>query len=224
MTTTPQFNAIFDFDGVLADSAPLIVNVLDRMLRFERGLTFSDEDLRRTVGPPFREAVARLCAVSAIEVDEQSIEEIVAEFRAEYGRRVAGETLLFTGMPEVFEAIEGSAHLSICSSKPRPLIDVILAAWGIGDTFRDIEAPAVGDHESKTEGLARLLQRLPAPSNRSALIGDTVFDAEAAAANTVAFVGVAWGIGDIDELKQAGAIWIAQTPAELATIILELAE
>lgn len=224
MTTTPQFNAIFDFDGVLADSAPLIVDVLDRMLRLERGLTFSDEDLRRTVGPPFREAVARLCAVSGIEVDEQSIEEIVAEFRTEYGRRVASETLLFAGMPEAFEAIEGSVHLSICSSKPKPLIDVILAAWGIGETFTDIEAPAVGDHESKTAGLARLLQRLPAPSGRSALIGDTVFDAEAAAANTVAFVGVAWGIGGIDELKQAGAIRIAQTPAELATIILELAE
>ncbi len=223
MTTAPNFNAIFDFDGVLGDSAPLIVEVLGHTLRRRRGLAFSEADLRRAVGPPFREALGRLYADSGIATDADDIDRILEEFRAAYGPRVVEETLMFDGMRQAVIEIAERAQLAICSSKPRPLVEGLLAAWRVDDVFVDVEAPLPGAHESKVDGLARLLARLEAVPSSTALIGDTIFDAQAASAHDVPFVGVAWGVGDVAELRASGAVAIAATPADLVGIIGERA-
>ena len=223
MATSPPFEAIFDFDGVLADSLPLIVELLDRLLRQELGMHLSDAQLRAAVGPPFRESVAALCVATGSTADDPLVDAVVERFRAEYGERVAAETQMFDGVEDALAAIGDVARLSICSSKPRPLIDAILAAWGASDVFADIEAPAFGAGEAKAIGLARLHARSGAVLSRAALIGDTVFDARAAAATATPFVGVGWGVGAADDLRAAGACRIAATPPDLVGIIHELA-
>ena len=223
MATTPIYDAIFDFDGVLADSVPLIVEILDRTVRRNRGFDVSDEALRATVGPPFRESVARLCAATGVSADDPLVDEIVAEFRAEYAERVHLETPMFEGVVDTIDRLGAMARLSICSSKPRPLLEAILETWGIGNAFADVEAPEPGQHEAKTEGLRRLLARLGADPARAALIGDTAFDADAARDNGVAFIGVAWGVGAHTDLDASGAHAIAHAPDDLISIVRGLA-
>lgn len=222
MATAPPYDAIFDFDGVLADSVPLIVEILDRSLRQQRGLDVSDEALRATVGPPFRESVARLCAATGASPDDPLVDEIVAEFRAEYGARAHVDTPVFDGVVEILDELTSIARLSICSSKPRPLLEAIIASWGIEGRFADIEAPAPDQHEPKAEGLRRLMARLAVDPARAVLVGDTEFDAEAARATDIAFVGVAWGVADHGALSAAGAHAIAHAPADLPRILREL--
>ena len=48
------------------------------------------------------------------------------------------------------------------------------------------------------------------------MVGDRSFDMVAARAHGLRAIGVAWGIGDRDELTGAGAEEIAETPADLA--------
>ena len=219
MTTNPQFDAIFDFDGVLADSAPLIVEILERLLCRELGMTLTTGQLRTAVGPPFHQAVADLCSSTNTSPDATCIETIVESFRSEYAARVADETPMFTGVQEMLATMHGNFRMTICSSKPRPLIDAILTSWGLRDIFAAVEAPSVGSTETKTAGLARLLSGLATRTTNCALIGDTTYDAAAAKENRVPFVGVTWGIGRADELTAAGAVALIDHPRQLITTL-----
>ena len=217
-----DFDAIFDFDGVLADSAPLIVEILERLLCQDRGLAVTPEQLRATVGPPFRQAVADLCSLTKTPLDAPQVDDIVQAFRAEYAIRVVSETPLFAGVSDALSAMREDFRLTICSSKPRPLIDAMLVSWGIDDHFAAVEAPPLGSTETKAEGLARLLSDLNMRTDNCALIGDTVYDAAAANANGVRLIAVSWGIGDPVELLAAGAAKVVDDPLKLATTIAEL--
>lgn len=219
MATSPLYDAIFDFDGVLADSAPLIVSILDAILRRDMGLAVSDEQLLATVGPPFHQAVAELCAAAGTQPDDPVVDEVVARFRSEYAERVAAETPMFPGVADALAALRSDARLTICSSKPRPLVEALLDHWGARDWFTAVEAPAPGVHEAKAKGLERLIGHLGADPACSALIGDTVFDARAARTHGVGFIGVAWGVGQTAELAAEGAVVIVEHPHDLPRVI-----
>jgi phosphoglycolate phosphatase len=61
---------------------------------------------------------------------------------------------------------------------------------------------------------AALAEALAAPGD-AVMIGDTVYDMQMARAAGVRPFGVAWGYHEPDELYQAGAEAVAQTPEEL---------
>ena len=54
------------------------------------------------------------------------------------------------------------------------------------------------------------------------MVGDTEFDILGAAAHGIPAIGVAWGYGTVEAMKQAGAIGIAHTMDELLQIITEM--
>ena len=51
------------------------------------------------------------------------------------------------------------------------------------------------------------------------MVGDTAFDVLGAAAHQIPTIGVAWGYGDVEEMRQAGAAAIANTPQELLELL-----
>jgi phosphoglycolate phosphatase len=55
------------------------------------------------------------------------------------------------------------------------------------------------------------------------MIGDRQFDIDGAKANAVRAIGVAWGFGSVDELRDAGADAIADAPAQLPGLLARAA-
>ena len=53
------------------------------------------------------------------------------------------------------------------------------------------------------------------------MVGDTAFDVTGAAAHGIPTIGVAWGYGQVEDLKKAGAIAIAKTPEMLLELLNE---
>ena len=51
------------------------------------------------------------------------------------------------------------------------------------------------------------------------MIGDTSFDMEMAVAAGVRAIGVAWGYHEAHELREAGAVAVAETAEELGELI-----
>jgi len=56
-------------------------------------------------------------------------------------------------------------------------------------------------------------------AENAVMIGDRHFDIEGARANGVRAIGVGWGFGSHEELREAGADAIAATPAELPGLL-----
>lgn len=222
MTISANYDVIFDFDGVIGDSAPLIMEILASVLDRELRIVVAEDDLRAMVGPPLHHAVPALCASIGTDISPAGLDEVIASFRREYGARAPHDTPMFPGVHECLLALSGTVRLSICSSKPIRLLEAILQAWGAAHWFVDTEAPGLDQAEPKAVGLGRLLARLDANADRAVLVGDTVFDAAAASAHELPFIGVAWGVGDPADLTAAGAVAIAADPCDLPNLIGEL--
>ncbi len=215
MADNPPIGAIFDFDGVLADSVPLIVEVLSATIKSSLGIDLPPRVLRRAVGPPLAMVIEELCRQPGIEPTDAVLAEIVAAFRLEYGLRAPDETQMFPGIPEALSDVRRFASMTICSSKPRPMVEAILKSWAVEWLFDDIEAPLPSQSEPKAVGLRRLLARTAASPDRCVLIGDTAFDGVAAMSEKVHFLGVAWGVADSATLRESGAVAVADSPAAL---------
>ena len=74
------------------------------------------------------------------------------------------------------------------------------------------------ENEQKAITIGRAMRELPAGA-RPVIVGDRKHDIHAAHQHEIPAIGVLWGIGSKQELLAAGADALAQSPAELTTIL-----
>ena len=208
---------LFDFDGTLADTVPVITRTARRVL-LEHGLT--DEtlgDLTRLVGPPFPQAYSLVYGFSAEEAAQ-----ITEEYRAIYRSLGAEAWPLFDGVRELLEALRAAGRLTaVASSKRMELVQVALADNGVTDLF-DVRLGKASDAVSSKAGLIeRALDELGVSPDEAVMVGDRHHDVEAAAEVGVPCVGVTYGGASLPgELERAGACAVVDTVDELARVLL----
>ncbi len=203
---TPS-TVLFDLDGVLIDSHAAFTASVNHALG-EYGLPARDADeLRRFIGPPLRGTFAEL-GVARDDIDAR-----VDAYRDHYGAHGAAVTTVFDGVPEMLSAIGARHRLVIATSKAASLAQAIVDELGLAPYFDALHGPAdETSAEPKAQTVARALPAI-------ALVGDTRYDIEAARANGLRAIGVAWGIGAEDDLRAAGAEAIAHDPDELEALL-----
>jgi len=105
--------------------------------------------------------------------------------------------------------------LYVATSKPRIAADRIVEHFEMGQYFERVYGCELdGTRSNKTDLLAYAIEENPAASSRT-MIGDRKHDLIGAIANDIRPIGVSYGYGSAEELTGAGAIGIADSPAEL---------
>ena len=208
---------IFDFDGTLANTVPVIVRTARTVLA-RHGLTDDDMgDLTRLVGPPFPQAYSLVYGFS-----EDEAAQITAEYRAIY-RTIGPEAWpLFDGVAGLLRRLRAAGRLTaVASSKQMPMVRTALADNKITDLF-DLALGKSSDAEGdKIALIARTLRELGVSADDAVMVGDRHHDVEAAAACGVPGVGVTYGgTGTVEELMGAGAWACADTVEELGRVLL----
>lgn len=208
---------IFDFDGTLANTVPVIVRTARTVLA-RHGLTDDDMgDLTRLVGPPFPQAYSLVYGFS-----EDEAAQITAEYRAIY-RTIGPEAWpLFDGVAGLLRRLRAAGRLTaVASSKQMPMVRTALADNKITDLF-DLALGKSSDAEGdKIALIARTLRELGVSADDAVMVGDRHHDVEAAAACGVPCVGVTYGgTGTVEELMGAGAWACADTVEELGRVLL----
>ena len=208
---------IFDFDGTLANTVPVIVRTARTVLA-RHGLTDDDMgDLTRLVGPPFPQAYSLVYGFS-----EDEAAQITAEYRAIY-RTIGPEAWpLFDGVAGLLRRLRAAGRLTaVASSKQMPMVRTALADNKITDLF-DLALGKSSDAEGdKIALIARTLRDLGVSADDAVMVGDRHHDVEAAAACGVPCVGVTYGgTGTVEELMGAGAWACADTVEELGRVLL----
>ena len=91
------------------------------------------------------------------------------------------------------------------------------------DLFRYFEkvcgATMDKSRDSKSAVIAYLLAECSNGEN-AIMVGDTAFDVIGAAEHKIPTIGVSWGYGNAEEMKEAGAVSIANTPDELYFLLV----
>ena len=214
-----KYDYIFwDFDGTIMDTYPGVAESVQYALKFH-GIEENDETvLRSFIGPPFRESLPR-----AYGFDEETTEEVIAEYREHYEQGAMYKGDLFPGVAEASAAFRGAGlRQVIATSKPLPMCQGILDKKGWGVLFDDVFGASLdGRIDTKIEVLEEAFRVLGNPDkSRIVLIGDTKYDAAGAGEAGIDCIGVTYGFGTREELLAHGACAVFDTLEEAAAYIL----
>lgn len=201
---------LFDLDGTLTDSGEGIINCA--ILALEHfSLPIPDrETLRVFVGPPLHETFIKF-GVPADKADEA-----VAVYRSRYVPIGMFENAPYEGIRELLKTLKEQGHkLYVATSKPEWMAEEILKKFELDNYFdRICGATMDTSRTEKSQVIAYLLEETGDAEN-AIMVGDTKFDVLGAAAHNIPTIGVSWGYGTTEDMRDAGAAAIANTMQEL---------
>lgn len=213
---TAQWSAIlFDLDGTILDSSPIICRAMS-LASAEFGHPRDPAVFRPFVGPPPWHTFAEVTGEPP-----EVVERIVPRYREIYDGLMA-DTPVYPGMPSLIEALAGAGvPLAVATSKLRDAAIALLEGVGLAGCFLTIQgagADAASAAKATVIGTAIAdLQAAGVDTSRMVMVGDRHHDIDGAAGFGVPTIMVAWGYGAPGE--EDGAVAVARTPAELASLL-----
>lgn len=204
----------FDLDGTLTDSGEGIIKCAALALE-HFGLPVPDgQTMREFVGPPLGDTFRRF-GVPADKTDEA-----ITVYRSRYLTVGKFENFPYPHIPEVLEVLRGrGCRLFVATSKPETTSVEILEHFGLAGYFEIIAGATFdGSRSSKADVIAYLLSQIGEVSQVT-MVGDTAFDVLGASAHGIPTIGVAWGYGKVETMRDAGASAIAETPEDLLELL-----
>lgn len=204
---------IFDLDGTLTDSKPGILGCV-REVMAARGIQ-EDGPLDYFIGPPVEVWVTHLLP----EGSEDEHVALASDYRACYDRVGWRNNSVFPGVTEMLAQLRQDGFpLYVCTSKHEHFAVRILETFGIAQYFDAIYGDKIEyESHSKVDLLDRIIRERSLDRDTAWMVGDRIFDFDAARANHLHCVAAAWGYGTTEECAQADAV--AATPADVAGIV-----
>lgn len=197
---------LFDLDGTLTDSGEGIINCAALALEHFGLPVPSREEMRTFVGPPLHETFQRF-GVSAGQT-----EEAIRVYRSRYIPIGMFENTPYPGIQKLLETLKSNGYtLYVATSKPEEMSVTILERFGLAPYFdRICGASSDTSRSTKDAVIAYLLEQCGTKEDM-VMVGDTKYDILGAKAHGIPAIGVSWGYGSVEEMKQAGAVGIADS-------------
>jgi len=216
MTAAP-LALLFDLDGTLTDPregiTKCIAHALERMGREAPPL----EELTFAIGPPLRASLARLIGTD----DRDEVERAIGHYRERFAGTGLYENAPYAGIDGALAALRAAGHrLFVATSKPRVYAERIVGHFALDAHFEAVHGCELdGTREDKRDLLAHLLPRHGLAPRATVMIGDRGVDMRAARHHGAFALGVTWGYGSREELREAGAHALCDSPGGLAATL-----
>lgn len=206
--TPPADAAIFDFDGVIIDSLAPVETAINSTLRAHGFPPRPAAELARFIGPPTPQAFIEL--TGAAEGSEE-LARYVATYHEQFERVYLEQTRLVDGIDEVLRGL--AIPLALATAKERRFVAPLLKRFGLESAFQAISAPELSEPKAETVARAQLALGAEDP----VMVGDRIYDIEAAHACGLRVIAVTWGVGDREELSAAELL--VDRPQELRALL-----
>lgn len=211
---------LFDMDGTIIDSSEGITKSTQYTLDYY-GINETDlEKLKVFIGPPLK-----ISFMKHYNFTEEKAIEAVAKYRERYQPIGLYECELYPDVEKCIRGLKEKGYLiGMASSKPEVSCRKILEHFEIIDLFDDVVGATFdGKIDTKEEVLNEVLRRWSNIDKADmCLVGDTLFDVEGANRVGISCVGVSYGFGDVNEMRDAGAIAIYNSMQELLDKVDEI--
>ena len=212
--------AVFDLDGTLVDSVADIAASTNRVFEAAGRSAHPLDAFRQFVGSGVSDLIAR-AAPDAGDAERASLE---CAFRIDYAEHLLDQTVVFDGMREVLDKLAAAGiALAVLSNKPhamtRTVTEALLGDVGWLEIFGHRDGTEKKPNPSSLLELATLAN---AAADKVVLVGDTPIDVQTAANAGAHGVAVSWGFRGPDELRQAGATYVADRASDVADRILTI--
>lgn len=205
---------LFDLDGTLTDSGPGIIKCVQYALNYMGKPDQDPEQLRCFVGPPLHQQFMDYAGFTCEEADVA-----VEQYRERYSTIGIYENELYDGIEELLIRLRACGKiLAVASSKPQVFVEEILRHFGIRKYFEVVVGSELdGRRTAKEEVIEEALKQLKCGVHReqAVMVGDRKYDVEGAGRCGLLCIGAAYGYGGRAELEEAGAVYVADTVADL---------
>ena len=207
----------FDLDGTLTDAGPGIkacINYALNKMNFKKLGMDSDW----VVGPSLWGTFKKLG------IPEENLDEAVNLYRERYNVKGYLENSVYLGIPgQLAMLLEMGYVLSLATSKPTVSASAILEYFDLTRYFSyEFGSNLDGSLSDKSILLKHALAVTGFEPNNALMIGDRQYDIIGAKSNLIKSVGVSYGYGSTNELREAGADLLVEKPAELAKAVQKL--
>lgn len=199
---------LFDLDGTLVDSLPLIVRTYRQVFR-DMEIPWGNDDVVKMIGLPLKDIGRHFVGEQAPDFEDR--------YQHYYHLDHDHYTRLFPGTLKMLEKLKAAGvKLGIVTSKGKPGTTRTAAFTRI-DRYMDVVVTAhdVAKHKPDPEPLLAALAALNTPAGRSIYIGDSSYDIGTGKNAGCLTLGVAWGLDSREELERHEPDGIIETWEEL---------
>ncbi len=211
---------LFDLDGTLTDPKTGITTCVQYALH-SMGIEEVDLDkLECFIGPPLQESFMEFYGMTKEQADKA-----IEKYRERFRDIGIFENTIYRGIPKMLKSLRnGGMHLAVASSKPTVFVERILEYFDIREYFEvvvgsELDGTRGKKEEVVQEALRQLFDGGEIRTEEIYMIGDTKFDVEGAHAWGIEAVGVAYGYGGLESLKEAKADYIVANVEQLQNFL-----
>ena len=211
---------IFDFDGTIADTAAGIFESVQYALEKIGMQSASQETLRKFIGPPLIFSFQQYIGLSNAQAQRA-----VEYYRENYAAGGKFKLTFYNGI----EPLLGWLHrrgiqTCLASAKPDLFIQQILQHFQAQNWFDYARGMPMSHQSADKSGIIQEVIHLcgDPQKERILMVGDTKYDILGAKTLGIFSMGARYGYGSADELREAGADYLADTPQDIQKILQSL--
>ncbi len=208
---------LFDLDGTLTDSSQGIINSIIYALEKYDINDYDMTLLRKFLGPPLHESFEKFMGF-----DKEKSLQAVKLYREYFSLKGLLENEVYGGIIDLLQKLkENGKTLIVATSKPQPFTDKIMEHFDLAKYFDFIAGSNMDTTRSKKAEVIEyaLSECSIKDKSKVVMIGDRAEDMVGAQSVGIDSIGVEYGYGTFDELKNAGATYIVKTVDELENLL-----
>lgn len=210
---------IFDLDGTILNTLDDLADSANYVLAAQGFPTHPTEQYKTFVGNGIPKLIQRMLPTDA---SDEVFERTLAAFEKYYDAHKNDKTAPYDGIPELLSVLKSrGVRLCVLSNKQHDL-SVQIVKHHFGENTFDIirgkmeQFPAKPDPASCND----VISALNIPKSNILYAGDSNVDMQTGHNAGLTKCGVSWGFRSIEELRSAGADYIASSPQDILQIVL----
>ncbi|TAH69577.1 MAG: HAD family hydrolase [Anaerolineaceae bacterium] len=210
---------LIDLDGTITNPKEGITKSLQYALRAMNVYIDDLDSLTKYIGPPLRNSF-----MEGFGFSEEDTATVITKYREYFDEKGIHQNELYDGMERLLTRLkQAGKYLIVATSKPEESAIKVLKSFHLDHYFDDICGATFDESRSSKDDVIRYALERNSITNldRVIMVGDRKYDIIGAKKIGIASIGVLYGFGSEEELREAGADRIATTVEDIYDIIIE---
>ncbi|OYT49956.1 hypothetical protein B6U79_00705 [Candidatus Bathyarchaeota archaeon ex4484_231] len=192
---------IFDWDGTLADTMPVIVLSFQKVLQ-EIGCRVSDEFLVKRIGIGARNIFKEALKSNGITFNEKTIDTLLRK-KTRIHAELSGSVNLFDGAVELLDSLRFKVKLALATMSNREVIDKLLVEKKLENYFDFVTTvDEVKNPKPNPEAFLKCALKLNVPPEKCVVVEDSIFGVRAAKKANMKCIAVPSGAYSKEDLMK----------------------
>ena len=212
-------HVIFDLDGTLLNTIDDLADAGNHVSRLHGWPTHTVEEYKYFVGNGMAKLAERF--VPEEWRTPEGVRQVLDEFMPYYDAHKQDKTAPYPGVPEAVRTMKAAGvQVAVLSNKADQMAGPVVEHYYPG-VFPIIQGALPGlPPKPDPTLLHHLMKRMGAEGATTLFVGDSNVDIRTAKNGGLTSCGVLWGFRTREELEAEGADFIAETPEQLAELVL----